>query len=220
MGSGVMWHLSQRREMIIEMDFSWTIIGSCVVGCHGRRFLNNGIVFVHKQKKVASDWYGNVIFIFIMTWKLSVIIFQFKIAVANPMTIIYFNGGTKGYWLGIAGAIIYTIFMKRKLMEDDRYFNPTLAWILTISAYELVIGILNEGAVWLTLGQFAINLVFLFLIIFKKEKSQWQVQLLILFTCIQGLVYSIKGEVFSVPMATYGLLTVFFSFWLMKRGDN
>lgn len=135
------------------------------------------------------------------------------------MTILYFNGGAKGYWLGIVGAIIYTIIMKRKLITIDKHFNPVLAWIVTVSTYELAIGILNEGALWLIMFQFVINLVILFLLICKKEKIKLQVQLLILFTCIQGLVYSFKGEFFSSPVATYALLTVFFSFWSIKKGE-
>jgi len=182
-------------------------------------FLITGTFLAISKKKATSDWYGNAIFIFIMTWKLSVIIFQFKMSIANPMTILYFNGGTKGYWLGIAGVITYTVLMKRR-SETESFNNPILAWIMTVSAYELVIGMLDEGAIWLTLSQFVINLLFLILIIFRKEKSQWQLELLILFTCIQGLVYSLKGDFFSVPVATYGVLAVFFSFWLIKGGNN
>lgn len=178
--------------------------------------ITSAFLFVRK-KKALGDWYGNVIFTFILTWKLSVIIFHFKLTINNPSNILYFNGGMKGYWLGIAAAILYTIYSKKKLISS--YGEIILSWILTVTVYELVLGILNQATIWLTLSQFFINLVFLSLAISKKENHRWMLQIVILVTCLQGLAYSLKANFLSVPIATYGLLALFFAFLMKKRRE-
>ncbi|MBN8202781.1 hypothetical protein LG291_26460 (plasmid) [Cytobacillus firmus] len=194
----------------VTVPASWAAILAAFI-------VTSAFLFVNK-KKAVGDWYGNVIFAFILTWKLSVVIFDFKLTINNPSNILYFNGGIKGYWLGITVAILYTIYKKRKLILW--YGEIILSWIWTVTVYELIIGILNQATIWLTISQFVINLVFLSLAISKKENQQWMLQIIILFTFLQGLAYSLKADFLSVPMATYGLLVLFITFLMKNRGGT
>ncbi|MFK4997227.1 hypothetical protein ACI2OX_05345 [Bacillus sp. N9] len=44
---------------------------------------------------------------------MSVIVFQLPFVIANPMTILYFNGGIKGYWLAIIAVCMYLYVTKK-----------------------------------------------------------------------------------------------------------
>ncbi len=193
----------------VSIPVSWAAIVSA--------FLITGMFLFITRKKAASDWYGDAVFTFIVTWKLSVVIFHLKTIIANPMNIIYFNGGVKGYGLGIAGALLYTIFSKKRSI---RYSEVVLSWLLTVAAYELVYGVFNETVVGLVVVQFLVNLVLLVVAIIKAPSRLWMLQIIILFTGIQGLFYTLKADLLSLPIATYVLLAIFFYFWRKNRGDD
>lgn len=193
----------------VSVPTSWAAIVSA--------FLITGAYLFITKKKAASDWYGNAIFTFIVTWKLSVILFYLKMTLANPLNILYFNGGVKGYGLGILGALLYTVLSKRRSVIG--FSEAMLSWIITVSVYELVYGILNEEAIIMIIIQFLVNLVLVVLNIIKTPDRKWLMQIMVLFTSMQGLFYTLKADLFSLPMATYGLLAIFFYFW-RKRGDD
>ena len=90
----------------VTVQASWVAIVSAIL-------ITSLFLYVRKEKVIA-DWYSNAVFLFILTWKLSVILFQFKMAISHPLTLLYFNGGMKGYWLGIAAIGIYTFFKLKK----------------------------------------------------------------------------------------------------------
>ena len=188
----------------MTVQASWVAIVSAIL-------ITSLFLYVRKEKVIA-DWYSNAVFLFILTWKLSVILFQFKMAISHPLTLLYFNGGMKGYWLGIAAIGIYTFF---KLKRTSSVIIP---WILTAAMYEFISKILGESHLWLTISQLTVNMVFLVFVIRSKGQLPWRIQLLILFTFIQGFIYSISGELLSVPMVTYVVIAIFLSFFTRNRG--
>ncbi|MFS0646100.1 hypothetical protein [Siminovitchia sp. 179-K 8D1 HS] len=181
-------------------------------------FLITGAFLFITKKKAALNWYENAIFIFIVTWKLSVIIFHPKMAIANPMTILYFNGGVKGYGIGLAGALLYTTFSKKGAII--RYSELALSWILAVSTYELVYGVFKEIGALVVAIQLIINLALLTLLIIKAPNRLWMLQIITLFTCVQGIFYTLKANLLSLPMATYLIFVIFFYFWSRNRGGQ
>lgn len=146
------------------------------------------------------------------------ILFHLKMTLANPLNILYFNGGVKGYGLGIFGVLLYTIYSKRR--SAIGFSEAMLSWIITVSVYELVYGILNDEAIMMIIIQFLTNLVLLVLTILKTPDKKWLMQIIVLFTCMQGLFYTLKADLFSLPMATNILILIFFYFLCRNRGDN
>lgn len=147
------------------------------------------------------------------------ILFHLKMTLANPLNILYFNGGVKGYGLGILGALIYTVFSKKRRSAIG-FSEAMLSWIITVSVFELVYGILNEEAILMIIIQFLANLVLVVLTIIKTPDRKWLMQIMVLFTSMQGLFYTLKADLFSLPMATNILLLIFFYFFGRNRGDN
>ena len=177
----------------LSFPASWAAIGTA--------FLLTSLYFVIQRKKAVADDMGNAFFIFFLIWKLSVILLQFSTVIKNPLMILYFNGGWKGYALGMAGAFIYLCV---KVLQNR--LNSSLlveAWMFSVLVYELAFYLLNARHI--LMGSIHILGAILFFLWTRKKAGQtiWQLQLLILFTCFQAFIYSFKGDMLSAPMATY-----------------
>lgn len=172
------------------------------------------VLHFYRNKKL-SDWYGNAIFIFLALWKLSVILFQFKLSIANPFNILYFHGGLKGYWLGIIGVVLYTVYNTHRNPLPRAEMIQT--WAYTVMVYEMAFIIWNGEAVVYFLIQGIIAGIFIWLF---KLRQATMTQLLILFTCSQGLFYSFKTELVSVSMGTYVVMCIFFSLYPIQEAKK
>ena len=62
------------------------------------------------------------IFYFVLVWKLSVIVTDFGNVIKSPLSIIYFNGGTIGFYLALlaVGITLLIESKKKKLHRIDR----------------------------------------------------------------------------------------------------
>ena len=59
-------------------------------------------------------------FYFVLVWKLSVILTDFKNVIKSPLSIIYFNGGRIGLYLGLlAGMVTIVIELKKNGMHTS-----------------------------------------------------------------------------------------------------
>lgn len=162
-----------------------------------------------RREKQAADVYGNAFFIFIVTWKLSFVLFQWKMSIKNPLSILYFNGGIKGYWLGVAAVMLY-LWRERKKSRIQGDGLPIEIWVYLVAVYEILFYLLNNGHILLSGIQFTIGIFFLLWIRKKLKDPVWTRQLLILYTCFQGLFYSFQGGILSTPMLTYIAGMIFF----------
>lgn len=178
----------------LSFPASWAAIAAAFIGAY---------LFLRLQrKKRIADVYSNAFFIFFVTWKLSVILFHFQTTIRNPLSIIYFNGGIKGYWLGVAAAFLYLILSAKKADIPEKGFHIQV-WVLIITVYELVFYLLNDGHILLSGLHLAGNIIIFVLMKRKMGNILFSIQLLVLFTCFQALIYSLAGNLVSVPIMTY-----------------
>ncbi len=188
-------------------------------------FLITGITlhFLFKKEQ-AADWYSNVAFVFIVTWKFSVILFYFQMSIKHPMTILYFDGGIKGYWLAIIAVLIYLFYAKIKQAQII-----AVAWLMTVSVYELIYALLENIPLWMTILHVTGNILLFIMLLKKKQFSQWLIQIIILFTAFQLFTYSLRGELLSIPVLTYITIALFLVVYTIirerktttsKRGKN
>jgi peroxiredoxin len=59
----------------------------------------------------------NGLFIILIVWKFSPLVFQFSTVIKNPIAALYLPGGIAGVIMGIAAALIYILVMVQKLKE-------------------------------------------------------------------------------------------------------
>lgn len=158
------------------------------------------------KKKSLADWYGNAIFIWLLTWKFTVLLFQFPLILAQPLTILYFDGGIKGYWLGLFVTGLYALYKIK--YQSLRVSDIYQTWICSMIFYEILYAILNYGSFLWTGIQMFIGILFL-VFVSKKNQFIWKEQLLILYTGVQAILYSVHDTLLSIPMVTYLLMAIF-----------
>lgn len=173
-------------------------------------------LFLFFWNRKAGDWYSNAVFYFILTWKLSIIIVDFQTVIKHPLTILYFHGGTTGYWLGIAVVLIYT-FVKK-----ENPYHATAAWMLTVLVYEGVFDFLHGS--YMTGGlQLAVNLILFFFLLKKisgADKRIWSIQILTIFTLAQLLLNAFGGFEIGTYLLTYITVSAVLLLLLIKQGGK
>jgi hypothetical protein len=173
-------------------------------------------LFLFFWNRKAGDWYSNGVFYFILTWKLSIIIVDFQTVMEHPLTILYFNGGTTGYWLGIAVVLVYT-FVKK-----ENTYHASAAWILTVLVYEGVNDFLQGS--YMTGGlQLAVNPILFFFLLKKisgEDKRIWSIQILTIFTLIQLLLNASGGFEIGTSLLTYITVSAVLLLLLIKQGGK
>ncbi|RST61259.1 hypothetical protein D5F11_004255 [Siminovitchia terrae] len=197
----------------LSFPASWVAIAFAFIGAY--------LYLRLTQEKQAADLYSNAFFILILTWKLSVILFQFETIIKNPFSIVYFNGGMKGYWLGIAAAFLYFFLSEKKSQVQENTLHVKV-WIVIITVYELVFYLLNKEHILFAGLQLIGGIAFFMLLNKNSGNPIWGIQILVFFTCFQGLIYSLEGNLLSVPIATYtsGTLLIAWTAWKGSRKNQ
>ncbi|WP_313800347.1 redoxin domain-containing protein [Cytobacillus sp.] len=93
----------------------WIIFGiAIVIG-----FVLLKLWLLRSQKKETGkqvfDMALNSIFWGFLIWKGSLLLLEPKLVIESPMSLVYFTGGTRGFILGLLGALIYFVLKARKL---------------------------------------------------------------------------------------------------------
>ncbi|MDM5246538.1 hypothetical protein [Lysinibacillus sp. G4S2] len=109
------------------------------------------IVWLVLRVQFPKKWsgvYGDAVFTFILVWKFSIIVTDFKTVIAQPFAILYFNGGTMGVILGVMAASLQ-IWWKRKKLQFDATGIVACSWviILTQSIYQWLVVLLNDNPI-------------------------------------------------------------------------
>jgi peroxiredoxin len=93
----------------------WIILGiAIVIG-----FVCLKLWLLRSQKKETGKQLFeialNSVFWGFLIWKGSLLLLEPKLIIESPMSLLYFTGGTKGFIIGILGALIYFVLKARKL---------------------------------------------------------------------------------------------------------
>ncbi|MFI8687976.1 hypothetical protein [Rossellomorea sp. NPDC077527] len=186
------------------MAETWYTIGSFTFPSSWGGILASLILtylFLYFWNREASDWYSSAVFIFIIVWKLSVIVVDYPMVIEHPLTILYFHGGKIGYWLGILTTLIY-IYLKKRVSST----NVITSWISTVVFFEMVYHLLELDFL-LAVIHFITNGTLLVFLLKKSNGPKWDlwaVQFVIVFTLLQFFFQSIlEGFAFTTVTWTY-----------------
>ncbi|MEY9979935.1 hypothetical protein [Lysinibacillus sp. RC79] len=107
------------------------------------------IVWLVLRVQFPKKWaevYGDAVFTFIVVWKFSIIVTDFKAVIAQPFALLYFNGGTMGVFLGVMAASLQ-FWWKRQKIHFDATGIVACGWaiILTQSLYQWLVVLLNDN---------------------------------------------------------------------------
>ena len=109
------------------------------------------IVWFILRMQFSKQWaglYGDAIFTFIIVWKFSLIVTDFRSVIEQPIALIYFNGGTIGVYLGVIAVLVQFVWKKQNIQLDEEGVTAGIwAILLTQSSYQWLVVILNDNPV-------------------------------------------------------------------------
>lgn len=102
----------------IQIPIKWIFIGLGLFGAYVTIMFRMRRVEINKKELINIMF--NALFYGFIVWKLSYVLFNPVYTFANPLGIVYFNGGQKGVLLGIITAVIYMLFQSSKQKVEKR----------------------------------------------------------------------------------------------------
>lgn len=90
----------------------------------------------------------NAIVIWVICWKLSVLLFEPRSVLTNPMSLLYYNGGNQGIWLAVLLSGLYVWYAVRKeRMDGALYIDSMLVSLIGgYAVYGAIIFVAGEGS--------------------------------------------------------------------------
>ncbi|WP_281890257.1 redoxin domain-containing protein [Paenibacillus sp. YYML68] len=78
------------------------------------------------ERSELSSVTMNAILIWLLVWKLSVILFAWSSVVERPADVLYFNGGERGLWLAIVTAVVYIVITLERRRISRPYYTDSM----------------------------------------------------------------------------------------------
>lgn len=170
-----------------------------------------GIVVWRVFGKETEDWYSDAAILFLLVWKLSVVVTDFDMILDSPLSILYFNGGETGLYLGVIAALGRLFWqLRRKGWPERELVAMLIAMVMVQSLYQLFMVLLNEAEMW---QKILTVLVFVGLTILTWQKAKlssvWRIQLTILFLAGHLFVSILQPRGFvQTPLFVTGLFVL------------
>lgn len=158
--------------------------------------LITGIIMWRKFGKETEDWYSDAAILFLLVWKVSVVITDFQMIVESPLSILYFNGGKEGIYLGLIVALFRLLWrFKSKNWPKYELVAMLFSMVMIQSLYQIFMVLLNEAALWQKIITVVLFIGLSTLTWLKISISRiWQIQLTILFLFIHIFVALLQPQ--------------------------
>jgi hypothetical protein len=162
----------------------------------------SSLLFRGIMGKNVEEWFWNGAFLYFLTWKLSYVLFNFDLFMETPLSIIFFNGGTKGHYLALIILSVYLIFIAGK-KNTSIYDEAPQIFLLFFLSYEVGINLLEDSITqtYVHIGVLAGYLSILILL--KKGSINLSSQLFILMIMLELLVLSIFQPILERETLTF-----------------
>ncbi|AOV08481.1 hypothetical protein BI350_13685 [Sporosarcina ureilytica] len=133
---------------------------------------------------------ADAIFYFVIVWKLSVVVTDWKTVIQFPLSILYFNGGKIGVYLGlIAASITVIVEMKKGQFMRETLMGLLIGSMLIQSGYQVFMAILNDGTIFKQILTISIIGGFvLFITFFIEQFKDLPYQIILLFISVHLFV--------------------------------
>ena len=170
-----------------------------------------GIVVWRVFGKETEDWYSDAAILFLLVWKLSVVVTDFDMIMDSPLSILYFNGGETGLYLGVIAALGRLFWqLRRKGWLERELVAMLIAMVMVQSMYQLFMVLLNEAEMW---QKILTVLVFVGLTVLTWQKAKlssvWRIQLTILFLAGHLFISILQPRGFvQTPLFVTGLFVL------------
>lgn len=97
--------------------------------------------------KLQSDRVADAFFTVILVWKFSIILTDFKSVLRSPLAILYFDGGTIGFILGLAVIALKVLWdWKKGRLPIEAMHALFTGAVISQVVYKVLMVVLNDGA--------------------------------------------------------------------------
>lgn len=165
------------------------------------------LIYRLKEKKSIDDWYWNSFFLYIAIYKLSYALFNFKMFIDTPLSLLYFNGGTKGQILAFAGIALYLLWIARKKSSSINTQDYLPVYFIFFMLFWTALFAFSEDFLAAALQA----LFLLGFLVFYFSKTKLNLQYTILFLMLEVLILSLFSDLFSLE----NLLILALGFYLL-----
>jgi hypothetical protein len=173
--------------------------------------LITGIIVWRKFGKETEDWFSDAAILFLLVWKFSVVLTDFKLIIDSPLSILYFNGGRLGLFLGLSAALLKLLWrFRQKNWPVSELVALLFSMVMLQSVYQIIMVLVNEALLWqkiITVVLFGALVTLTWLKI--SISSTWQIQLtfLLLITHIFVALIQPQGMLQS-PLFVTGIFVI------------
>ena len=152
------------------------------------------LLYRFKEKKSIDDWYWNSFFIYIAIYKLSYALFNFKMFIDTPLSLLYFNGGINGQILAFTGIALYLYVLGRKKDSSMNTEHYLPVYFIFFMLYWTALFAFSEDFIG-TAIQAILLLAFL---AFYFRKIKLNMQYVILLLMLEALILSLFSDLLAV----------------------
>lgn len=145
--------------------------------------LITGIIVWRKFGKESEEWFSDKAILFLLVWKFSVVITDFAMIIDSPLSILYFNGGSVGVYLGLSAALLKLLWQfRKKNWPESELVSLLFSMVMLQSLYQLFMVLLNDSVLWVKIVTIVLFAGLATLTWMKLAVSHaWQIQIFILF---------------------------------------
>lgn len=146
--------------------------------------------------KQRAEQFSDTAILIVLVWKLSVILTDFSTIIRHPLSLLYFHGGTIGFYVGVIVAFGYILFQwkrkQRTFLDATAYFY---GFLVAQSIYQLLMALLNDGYLLVRMVSILVSVAMLFLAWWKLRSDQYilVIQMLLIFGCIHIFLAAVQS---------------------------
>ncbi|WP_438316212.1 hypothetical protein [Sporosarcina sp. FA9] len=198
----------------ISVPSSWIALAVAFVIAFGVVRIRSG--------KLPADVFSDALFYFIIVWKLSVILTNFETVIKSPLSIIYFNGGIVGFYLGLAVAGVRIVFEIRKNYSVERLVALFVGAVTVQVVYQILMVAMNPDDWIVNLVTIGLFLGFGVLVWINVHKSRsWAIQLTVLWIAVHVFVAAFQEDgITATPVIATACIGVFFAICLNFKRES
>lgn len=152
------------------------------------------LIYRLKEKKSIDDWYWNSFFIYIAIYKLSYALFNFKMFLNAPLSLLYFNGGANGQIIAFAGIALYLYFIAKKKGGNRNAEDYLPVYFIFFMLYWTALFTFSEDFI----GAAMQAILLLGFLTFYFSKNQLNLQYAILLLMVEALILSLFSDLLAV----------------------
>lgn len=183
---------------------------SCILALFIAAFL-----FRAAAGRKLEEWYWNGFMFYAATWKLSYILFHFKLFASMPSSLLYYSGGSRGHYLGMGVFSVYLLFFAKKKYSSLHNQADTPVLFLFYVSLQFILSIIKTDS----LEAFFHGVLLAVFLILLKKKTVITKSFFILTILLELLILSFFHEYYSIEYLSYCWVAVLaIILFLQNRG--